>query len=191
MRGGGERRRRGPGRWPPIGPLAERERSGARAAGTGSVLKEPVGFDGPIEGSTGVYVEADNEVGVFLDGDADGSGAFERAVSDEGGVQRFRLRDAVDVFKVEFYTALADDAGTVVVGGEFEGRFEGVEDVEIGLTGAAKTEGGGVRADDGHPVRDRAYGVGHRMRLLKAAAVVRSRQVQGTLRASRVAVRTT
>src|SRR3990172_2572959 len=80
----GETRRRGPRRWPPIGPLAERERSGARAAGTGSVLKEPVGFDGPIEGSTGVYVEADNEVGVFLDGEDDSFGAVEEEVSYDG-----------------------------------------------------------------------------------------------------------
>src|SRR3989304_7859464 len=81
---GGETRRRGPRRWPPVCPLADRERSGARAAGTGSVLKEPVGFDGPIEGSTGVYVEADNEVGVFLDGEDDSFGAFEEEVSYDG-----------------------------------------------------------------------------------------------------------
>src|SRR3989304_8793981 len=81
---GGETRRRGPRRWPPVCPLADRERSGARAAGTGSVLKEPVGFDGPIEGSTGVYVEADNEVGVFLDGEDDSFGAVEEEVSYDG-----------------------------------------------------------------------------------------------------------
>src|SRR3972149_3336901 len=51
--------------------------AGEGAAGTGSVLKESGGFDGPIEGSTGVYVEADNEVGVFLDGEDDSFGAVE------------------------------------------------------------------------------------------------------------------